>query len=205
MSAQQIAQFWEYIGYLGSITVFISFLMSSVIRLRLVNTIGALIFAVYALVIQSYPTAILNIGLVVINLYYLNKIRKHEELFTAHSCRMDNEFLRSFVMYNGRDIQRRFSNYNLDSTDANTAIFVYCDMTAAGLLIGKNNEDGTLRVDIDYATPEYRDLRVGKFLYKKLSSMGFKKLIAKTEDERHKIYLIKMGFKEENGVFIKSV
>ena len=39
----------EMIGYLGSILVLISMLMSSVIKLRVINTIGSGIFCVYAL------------------------------------------------------------------------------------------------------------------------------------------------------------
>ncbi|MDD5924446.1 MAG: YgjV family protein [Clostridia bacterium] len=200
-----IEQIWEYIGYLASVIVFVSFIMSSVVKLRWVNTIGALIFAVYALAIKSYPTAILNIGLVAINIYYLIKMKKREEIFSAHYCRVDNEFLKSFVMFNGRDIQKHFSNFTLGETDSNTAIFVYCNLTAAGLIMGKNNGDGTMRVDLDYATPEYRDCRVGKFLYKKLKSLGFNKLIAQTEDEGHKSYLKSMGFVQDGNNFIKEI
>ena len=58
----------EAVGYLGSTLVLVSFLMSSVLRLRLVNTAGSLIFAIYALIIRSYPTAVMNIALVLINL-----------------------------------------------------------------------------------------------------------------------------------------
>ena len=45
----------EAVGYLGSTLVLVSFLMSSVLRLRLVNTAGSLIFAIYALIIRSCP------------------------------------------------------------------------------------------------------------------------------------------------------
>ena len=58
----------EFVGYLGSFIVLISFLMSSVVRLRIVNGIGALIFAIYALIIRSYPTAIMNFCLIGINI-----------------------------------------------------------------------------------------------------------------------------------------
>ena len=58
----------ECIGYLGSALVLVAFLMSSVVKLRVVNTVGSLIFAAYALIIRSYPTAIMNFCLVVINL-----------------------------------------------------------------------------------------------------------------------------------------
>ena len=64
----------EGIGYLGSFLVLVSFLMVSVFKLRVVNTIGSVIFTTYAFIIHSYPTAIMNICLVLINLYYLIKM-----------------------------------------------------------------------------------------------------------------------------------
>ena len=50
----------EMVGYLGSVLVVVSMLMSSVIKLRVINTVGSGIFAVYALIIHSYPTALMN-------------------------------------------------------------------------------------------------------------------------------------------------
>ena len=54
MTTQMI---FELIGYLGSVLVIVSMLMTSVVKLRVINTIGSVIFAVYALLIHSYPTA----------------------------------------------------------------------------------------------------------------------------------------------------
>ena len=61
----------EMVGYLGSFLVLVSFLMVSVVKLRIVNTVGSLIFMIYALIIKSYPTAIMNFFLVLINLHFL--------------------------------------------------------------------------------------------------------------------------------------
>ncbi|MDO4174140.1 MAG: YgjV family protein [Eubacteriales bacterium] len=66
----------ELVGYVGSILVVVSMLMTSVIRLRVVNSIGAGIFTVYAWIIQSYPTALMNFCLVVINIYHLARMYK---------------------------------------------------------------------------------------------------------------------------------
>ena len=68
----------EIIGYVGSALVLVSFLMASVVKLRVVNAIGSGIFAAYALIIHSYPTMIMNICLVLINLYYLWKLRNRD-------------------------------------------------------------------------------------------------------------------------------
>ena len=66
----------EMIGYLGSVLVVVAMLMTSVVKLRIINMIGASLFAVYALIIRSYPTALTNICLVVINIYNLMKLMK---------------------------------------------------------------------------------------------------------------------------------
>ena len=71
----ETATIYEIIGYVGSALVLVSFLMASVVKLRIVNSVGSLIFAVYALLIKSYPTMVMNICLVLINLYYLWKLR----------------------------------------------------------------------------------------------------------------------------------
>ena len=72
----------ETIGYLGSALVLVSFLMASVVKLRVINSAGGLIFAVYALLIHSYPTALMNFCLVGINLYYLARLRHPDRHYT---------------------------------------------------------------------------------------------------------------------------
>lgn len=50
----------ELIGYAGSALVLVSFLMSSVVKLRVINMIGGMVFGTYAVMIRSYPTAIMQ-------------------------------------------------------------------------------------------------------------------------------------------------
>lgn len=71
----------ELMGYFASFLVLVSFLMSSVVKLRVLNAVGSFIFAVYALIIQSYPTAVMNFSLVAINMYYLFRLRKNAQCF----------------------------------------------------------------------------------------------------------------------------
>ncbi len=69
----------ELFGYLGSVLVIISMLMTSVKKLRILNMTGSLIFTIYAIIIKSYPTALLNSFLVIINLMHLIRIIKKEK------------------------------------------------------------------------------------------------------------------------------
>lgn len=63
----------DWIGYAAMATVLISFLMKDVGKLRLVNSLGCLLFVVYGfmLVPLSYPIIITNTAILFINLYYL--------------------------------------------------------------------------------------------------------------------------------------
>ena len=67
---------FELFGYLGSVLVLVSMLMTSVVRLRVINLIGSAIFAAYAILIRSYPTALLNGCLVGVNIYQLLRLRR---------------------------------------------------------------------------------------------------------------------------------
>ncbi len=63
----------EWIGYAAMATVLVSFLMTSVIKLRIVNSFGCLLFVFYGFVLTpvSKPIVITNLAIFAINLYYL--------------------------------------------------------------------------------------------------------------------------------------
>ena len=71
----------EYIGYLASLLVLVSFLMKNMTYLRLVNTLGCLVFIAYGALLPSVPIIITNAAIVLINSFYLLKIRKKTSLF----------------------------------------------------------------------------------------------------------------------------
>lgn len=69
----------ESLGYLASILVVISILMSSIIRLRWINLMGCIAFCIYGIVINAVPVVISNLIIVFINIYYLIKIYTAKE------------------------------------------------------------------------------------------------------------------------------
>jgi len=64
----------EWLGYLGSVFVAMSLMMTSIIKLRIINMMGAICFAVYGFTIHAMPVAVINSVLIIINLYYLGRI-----------------------------------------------------------------------------------------------------------------------------------
>ncbi len=68
----------EIVGYLASLIVLISFLMKNMKTLRIINTIGCVLFVAYGILLNfSIPIIITNVAIVGINIYYLLKANKH--------------------------------------------------------------------------------------------------------------------------------
>ncbi|MAM18021.1 MAG: uroporphyrinogen decarboxylase [Gramella sp.] len=61
----------EWIGYLASFFVMISFFMRNIITLRYVNSIGCSFFIAYGLLLDSWPVIITNVAILAVNFYYL--------------------------------------------------------------------------------------------------------------------------------------
>jgi uncharacterized protein with PQ loop repeat len=66
-------QYTEYIGYVASAIVLLSFLMGRIFYLRIINTIGCTFFILYGFLLDSKPIIITNAAIVLINIFYLNK------------------------------------------------------------------------------------------------------------------------------------
>ena len=195
----------EMIGYLGSILVVVSMLMSSVVKLRVINTIGSGIFAAYALMIHSYPTALMNGFLIGINIYNLLKLTRKDRSYDLVEGAEGEGLLRYLLDYYREDIRLYFPDFSADS-GANRVYLVCCNGNPAGVLLGTDDGQGTLQVLLDYSTPTYRDCSIGAYLYSKLPSKGIHTLIfAGQETQTHAAYLTKMGFVKENGVYRKRL
>jgi len=70
----------EYIGYIASGVVLISFLMKNMNTLRMVNCVGCLLFVTYGVLLESIPVVITNLAICGINVFYLIKAQKEKAL-----------------------------------------------------------------------------------------------------------------------------
>ena len=62
----------EWIGYLASIALIISFMMKNVRNLRMINSVGAILFIIYGFMLEtSWPIIITNVFILAVNIYYL--------------------------------------------------------------------------------------------------------------------------------------
>ena len=171
----------ELIGYLGSVLVLLSFLMTSVVKLRVVSILGSVVCILYALIIKAYPTFVMNVCLVIINAYFLYQ-----------GFRTDKEYDLLTV-----DVNDPLTLYLLDAYQEDKKKPV--GLTVCSI------EGSVLHVKLDYSIPEYRDYSVGKYLYQKLKEMGYEKAIYEGSIRNHLKYLEKTGFVNHDGVYEKEL
>ena len=192
----------ECIGYLGSALVLVAFLMSSVVKLRIVNSIGSVIFAIYALIIRSYPTAIMNICLVGINIYYLWKLRYGSRNYRLLQLNPGEAFVKDFLHTFADDIAVFFPDRHPENMDINRVYMVMHGSEPCGITLGRE-ENGVLNIGLDYCIPAYRDCSVGKFILENLSRPL--KIRYDDAEDTHLDYLKRLGFTNINGVWEKTV
>jgi hypothetical protein len=198
------AQWIELIGYVGSFLVLVSFLMVSVVKLRLVNTVGSVIFTVYALIIHSYPTAVMNACLVLINVHFLWKMTHNKAQYELVKVQAGDAMLAHILTLYREDIEKCFPGNSMDFAQADHSYVVFCGSLPVGVTLGKE-DNGTLELLLDYSVPEYRDFSIGDFIISKLPEDGIKKLVYRGNVENHKAYLFKMGFSDHDGVYEKDL
>ena len=200
----ELNQIIEIIGYVGSALVIISMLMTSVVKLRIINMTGSVIFAVYALCIHSYPTAAMQAALIIINIVSLYKLLGAKKEYSIVKSEPGDAFASFFLDKYKDDIKKIFPDFTLPAAGS-LLYLICCHSDCAGILIGTLEPDDTLCIQLDYTTPAYRDASVGKFLYAWLATQGIKNLKATAPCPIHERYLKKMGFKNTSGSFEKSL
>ena len=189
----------ETLGYVASLLVAVSLMLRSVAKLRVVNLLGALCFAIYGFLIHSWPVAGMNAFIVGINLYHLNKLLRAKAEFTVIEVRPDSTHLQAFLDFYRNDLAKFFDPQVWSSPHAEARVFMILRAAApVGIVIAETIDKQTLAIHVDYVTPDYRDLKPGRHFYEehapRLASEGIKNLTATAGTKQHEAYLRAIGF-----------
>lgn len=199
----------EWLGYVSSIIVAISLTMSSIVKLRWYNMVGAIAFSVYGFLIGSLPVGFLNLFIVGINIYNLQKLYSKKQQFFLLKTNNDDAYLHHFLSTNKVEIENFFPNFQQNSSKTDCVYLLTSDNIPVGVFsIAVENEQG--KILIDYVLPAYRDLNPGKFLYTNANSifadLGVKQFVIQTTNKEHTNYINKMGFTmDNNGLHTLSI
>jgi len=192
----------EIVGYTGSVLIALSLMMKNIVRLRKVNLFGASTFAIYGLLLNAYPVFVLNSFIVLVDLYYLIDIYRKKDAFSLMPVLDPNHpYLNKFLDFYSDDIKKFSPEFNKHKIQEANYYFILRNLVPVGIFIYKLRSLNEAEILLDYAIPDYRDLKNAKYLYyaasEFLKEKGIKNLIAISEVNKHRNYLKRVGFKED--------
>ncbi|WP_088075402.1 YgjV family protein [Litchfieldia alkalitelluris] len=191
----------EWLGYLASLIVLISLLMSSIIKLRWINLIGSSIFSLYGFLIGALPVGFMNLGIAIINVYYLYKIYQYKEYFKLLPIDAGSQYFTHFLTFYKEELEKYGNKTSFDMKDYEVSFYILRNMVPAGVFIASKHNENTLEIELDFAIPEYRDFKIGNYIYDHskhfFTEKGYNTLVSYTTNEKQMNYLKKIGFSEQ--------
>ncbi|MFP4636214.1 MAG: hypothetical protein ACLFRD_10150 [Nitriliruptoraceae bacterium] len=203
------ATIYELIGYAASALIVVSLLMASVVKLRVVNLIGALVFTAYGLLVGAFPVALANAAIIVIDVYHLVRLARQRAAgyFEAVEVAPDDALLRRFISFHLDDVRRSQPDAP-EPRDDHLAWFVLRDAVPVGAVLATRPVDGVATIELDYVTPAHRDMRAGSAFFTDpapFAAHGITTVVTTAPTEVHRRYLERVGFRAEDGRYVREV
>jgi hypothetical protein len=192
-----------WIGYLASIFLAYSLIVTSALKFRILNILGCITFIIYGVLIPAFPVIVANVLLLVINLYQLYKLQQSNEQFQFVSIDENDKIVEKFIAFYKKDIEQFFPEFAYIDTLQQQIIFVVLrDAAIANLFMATIDNNGNATVKINYTVPQYRDYKVGRFIFEKEKSFlianNIKKVVYETvSNKSHLNFIQVMGFSQE--------
>ena len=190
----------EIIGYVASCLLLLAMMMTSVVKLRILNTIGCVLYIIYGLKIGSYPVAFMNAAIACVNIVHIGRSRLSNHIFKLLEIKKDDSLVEPFINHYKSDISRHFPEFSLCDKCYACSYVIVRNMNIAGIFLASDMGDGHLLVELDYVIPTYRDYKVGNFLFNTNRDLfkkhGIKRITALSGTMYHTRYLRRVGFNE---------
>lgn len=190
----------ELIGYLASALVAVSLLTSNVLRLRVLNLVGAVVFVIYAGLTHAWPVLAVNLFVAAIDLWHIVALKSRTDVFKLMPVATDNPLLGNFLAYHARGIWQFFPGFDLAALRGPRCVFILRNLLPVGLFI-YTEEAPEIRVHLDFVAEDYRDLKSARYLFSHPANAetfgGFTHFAAQSGSQRHAQYLRRMGFSED--------
>ena len=189
----------EFIGYLASVLIAISIMMTSVLRLRLFNLAGAAVFSFYGYLIEAPPVAVLNGFLAVVNVWFIWRMLGTKAYFQLLALRPESDYLRYFLNFYRKEIAAILPDFEYKPCPEQITLFVLRNCKPVGVFIASRKSEGVVRVVLDFVIPNYRDLRLGRFLFQEQEDFfrerGVREIVVTPRTKDYGPFLAKVGFR----------
>jgi len=200
----------EIIGYLASIMVASAMLFTSIVKLRWFSLIGSSLFTVYGFTIGAYPVGAVNGFIMLTNIFFLSKMYTQKEFFRTLEVKKGNKYLKDYLEFNKEDIQKFMPEFLINEYEI--SLLILRNMQVAGVFLAERKDDQLL-VKLDFVSKEYRDFKLGKYIYNEYKTQfkakGLNYFVSESQSKKHNNYLKKLGFVEQrennSSRFIKKI
>ncbi len=194
----------DIVGYSGSLLVALSLMMKNIRRLRQINLIGASTFAFYGFLVNAYPVLLLNSFIALTDIYYLIDMYKTTEYFTLMPVLdKSHRYLDKFFKFYEDDIKKFFPDFDIEQITNCNCFFILRNLMPVGLFVYEKISDNEIKIHLDYAIPDYRDLKNARFIYfaetRHFKEQLIKTLYAESKVKQHAKYLKNIGFEPVSG------
>lgn len=189
----------EIFGTMASVIVAISLMMRNIKWLRILNGIGSAAFVIYGISIGALPVWILNAFIVIINIYYLVKMRLTRDCFDVIERPIhESPYIDLFLKFYKKDIETFFPQFDSSNIDGLCADLVLRDMNPVSIILYKKLNEHETEIVLDYAVPHYRDFKNAEYYFnairKRIAPQGTHVFIERAYTKPHVKYLKKLGF-----------
>ena len=145
----------EIFGYIGTALVIVSMLMTSILKLRIINMCGGLISLIYAVCVNTWPVVVLNVCLISINFVQtLRQLIKKNTITLIRVGENDSTVKHLLSVWKG-DFEKCNPDCNLEEIRGGKTHILYVGESAVGLSItADGGEEGDAH--ILYLIPKHR-------------------------------------------------
>lgn len=194
----------EGIGYAASLIILISMLMTNVYRLRQLNLVGALIFAVYGYLVAAWPVVFMNLMIAAIDVWYLLQMMRYSAYFDlAPATSVGAEYLKRFFLFHERELMKYSPGLTFEDLLAAQTCILFRNMLPVGLFAYRQAGPDA-DIVIDFMIAEYRDYKAGRYLYRTkrmfFKEQGIKRFHALARHPLQPKYFLRNGFVREEGI-----
>ncbi|MDC7233871.1 MAG: hypothetical protein PQJ58_11630 [Spirochaetales bacterium] len=190
----------EYFGTAMSVIIALSLMQKNIRWLRIINAAGAAGFTAYGILIAAVPVIILNSFIVVIDLWFLFKMRNQDDRFDFIDVDgMKSLYVRKFIEFYKEDILTFFPGFNPEDREQVKGCLILRDVIPVSIILYRlkdNKETGEIL--IDYSVPSHRDRTNAGYFFdyvlRHVELGSVKRLHARAESSSHQKYLKHMGF-----------
>lgn len=196
----------DVLGWAGSGLLVFSVMQARILRLRALNLIACVILVIFNGLLEIWSMVAMNVALAAINLYFLVKLlreRHDEKAFEVLEVSPTDDYLRHVLRIHGGDILRFQPDFVWDgAAPGHRSYLVLHGDETVGVVLLRDEGNGTAQIILDYVTKRYRDFSPGEFVWRRsqlLKDSGFKRVLSPPGMVAP--YYGRLNFREEGDSF----